>query len=380
MFKIIFRTILFSALSLVLNLSSAQIFIPTGFWGGAQIFSLKASTLTLTSNTFWVGETITLTVSYKGQTGQVIPFGFGHTVTITDLGGGTSVATLSGVTDNNNGTYTATLTGVTIGTARNLTATIDGQTLQSTLPTYQVVERSCTALIAAGFVANGVYTIDVDGAAGGTVGFSVYCDQTTDGGGWMLAAVPRRNTDGFGEPTGLVDPTVAGPQRNSALWSATSTVLFTKLRLTNAAPGSATNTNIATFGTSQSMGGLMAAYPTYSQNNVILTGASVSSTIGSTCFIIRGKSGNFAPYDDNADWMWMGFHSICTTPLSLGDTWDDNRNGSKGGTEWTIGARDNGDGQLANHAVGINSAGGGVDWDFVPGGSTVDTPTKVWLK
>lgn len=105
-------------------------FIPMGFWGGAQIFSLKASTLTLTSNSMWVGEVVTATVCYCGQTGQVIPFGTGHVVTITDTGGGTSVATLSGVTDNGNGYYTATLTGVTMGTARNLSATIDGQVLQ----------------------------------------------------------------------------------------------------------------------------------------------------------------------------------------------------------------------------------------------------------
>lgn len=351
-----------------------------GYWGGAQVFSLKASNLILTSNSMWVGETVTATVYYRGQTGFVIPFGTGHTVTITDAGGGTSVGTFSGVTDNGDGTYSATITGVTRGTARNLTATIDGQTLQSTLPTYVVTDSSCASLLVDGFVANQVYPIDPDGAAGATPGFDVYCDQTTDGGGWMLAARPRRTADTFAEPTGYVSPAAAGPQRNASIWSSTNvSVLFTRLRLTDAAPGSATKTNIAIFATSQSLGGLMAAYPTYTQTNVILTGASVTSNIGSTCFIIRGKSGNFAPYNDSADWMFMGFHSVCTTPLSKGDNWDDDLpSRTSGPTQWVIGARDDGDGLTANHAVGINS--GKTDWEYSVGGSIVDTATLVWLR
>lgn len=344
------------------------------FWGGAQQFSLAASTLTVSSNSLWVGEVITLTVSYKGRTGQVIKFGTGHTVTISAVGAGTSVGTISGVTDNGNGTYSATLTGVTIGTAKNLTAKIDGATLTSALPTFTVTGKDCAALLAAGFSASQVYTVDVDGGSGATVSFSVYCDQTTDGGGWMLAAIPERTADTFAEPVGLLNPAAAGPSRNSSIWSATnSTVLFTKIRLTDAVP--ATKTNIATFATSQSLNGLMMAYPTYSQNNVILSGASITSNIGSTCFVIRGKSGNFLPYDDNADWLFMGFISSCTTPFSMGDTWDQSGGGS---TEWLIGGRDDGDGMIANHAVGINS--GNTDWEYSVGGSIVNTRTIVWVK
>jgi hypothetical protein len=51
-------------------------------------------------------------------------------------------------------------------------------------PTCAVAPTSCSAIATAnGAAPNGVYTIDPDGAAGAPA-FSVYCDMTTDGGGW----------------------------------------------------------------------------------------------------------------------------------------------------------------------------------------------------
>jgi hypothetical protein len=51
----------------------------------------------------------------------------------------------------------------------------------------QSVFRSCKEILIAGnSIGDGIYTIDIDGSSGGISQFNVYCDMTTDGGGWML--------------------------------------------------------------------------------------------------------------------------------------------------------------------------------------------------
>ena len=49
----------------------------------------------------------------------------------------------------------------------------------------RTLARNCREILQAGLVTNGVYTIDPDGL-GPVPSTSVYCDQTTDGGGWTL--------------------------------------------------------------------------------------------------------------------------------------------------------------------------------------------------
>jgi len=55
-------------------------------------------------------------------------------------------------------------------------------------------EASCVAILAANDAApDGPYTIDLDDS-GALVPIDVYCDMTTDGGGWQLISVARRGT------------------------------------------------------------------------------------------------------------------------------------------------------------------------------------------
>jgi hypothetical protein len=121
---------------------------------------------------------------------------------------------------------------------------------------------------------------------------------------------------------------------------ATSTVPFTNIRLTDGWP--TTNKNIAIFASARSLNNLLTTYPSYSQNNVVLgssvANTSITSSIGSTCFVVRGASANATPWNDSADYLFLGFHggSGCTTPLSQSDSWDT----SNGALQWLISGYD----------------------------------------
>lgn len=204
--------------------------------------------------------------------------------------------------------------------------------------------------------------------------FDVYCDMTNDSGGWMLAAIPRRATAKMSEAAGALDPTLTAASRNTNIWSTTSTVPFENIRFTNNWP-TTTQRNIATFASSQTFGNLMTTYATFTQTNVVLSGTAIISTIASTCFVIRGKSTNDAAYSDNADWLFMGFHSSCTTPLSYGDNWDT----GSGSTQWVVGGKDNNNPMGADTSVGINSSN--KHWNFNNTATyDIDTRTMVWVK
>ena len=223
----------------------------------------------------------------------------------------------------------------------------------------------------AGAIGNGVYRIQPISFG---APFDVYCDMTNDAGGWMLAAVPRRAVAKMSETAGLLDPTLTAAARNSNIWSTTSTVPFRNIRFSDNWP-TPTNRNIATFAADQTFQGLMTTYSAYAQTSVVANGINITTTIASTCFIIRGKSGNNAPYTDAIDWLWMGFHSACTTPFNLADTWDT----TAGSTQWVVGGKDDKDGMAIDTSVGINS--GNRHWNFTNTATyDVDTRTIVWVQ
>ncbi|MFO0755116.1 MAG: LruC domain-containing protein [Byssovorax sp.] len=226
---------------------------------------------------------------------------------------------------------------------------------------------SCAALHASfPAYANGVYWIDPDGIGSGNAAFQVYCDMGN--GGWMLAAAPSVSYDIFGEPAGLLNPSV-GASRNASLWSASSTVPFTQLKVTDAWP-SPSNQSTATFSPQKSMSSLMAQFPSYTTSPVATN--NVSSTIGAACFVVRAKSAEVGPWSDSADWMFMGFHSLCSQPMTYGDGWDV----SGWNTSWCIGCNDNNsDPQLStDHGIGRMNAQS--HWHA----SNTNTVTIVWLK
>lgn len=80
---------------------------------------------------------------------------------------------------------------------------------------------------------SGVYEIDPDGAGGGAP-FSVYCDMTTDGGGWTLIAnrVPTSDSLGMQDldvPHGVYDSSMRGTNFNvnaSVLYKRSQAVIF----------------------------------------------------------------------------------------------------------------------------------------------------------
>jgi len=352
-----------------------------GLTAGSVAISQSLSTLTVTANATvggsqaftQVNETVTLTV--RARDVNNVSAGGGHWVVI-QKDAGTSNGVLSAVTDNNDGTYSATFTGTTIGAARTFKASINGYPITSTLPSVTVssVGPNCLSYRNVGSSVSGVYYLDSDGDVGASGQFPAYCDMVTQGGGWTLVAIPRKGIAPFSETSGLVSPSAAGPARNANIWSASSQFGFTQLRVTDGVSAYST----ANFNQTKSISSLLAAYPVYSQNNVVAGGSAsnayVTSSIGSTCFIIRGKSASAGLWSDSADFLFMGFHGgiSCVTPLNYGNDWD-RMNVTQ---QWLISGYDGLNStegpEESNSNVGQNFTGS--DW------TNLDYPTLIWLK
>ena len=355
----------------------------TSLSAGAVVVSQSLSTVSVTANSSiassraytQINESVSITITARDTSNNIL--GGGHWVVI-QRGSGTSNGTLSAVTDNNDGTYTALFTGNTTGTARTFNAYIDGYPITSTLPTVTVSNYgpNCLSYKNVGNITDGTYALDPDGDVGAAAPYFAFCDMNTNGGGWTLAAVPRKGIAPFGETSGLLSPLVSSASRNSNIWHAGSSFEFSQLRVTS--DSVATQYSIANFNASKSVAVLLATYSTYSQSNVAVgannVNAFVTSNIASTCFIVRGKSLSIAGWNDSADYLFMGFHggSGCSVPLSLANNWD-RVNVSQ---QWLISGYDGLDSaqgpEETNSNVGQNFSG--TDW------VNLDSPTIIWLR
>jgi len=181
-----------------------------------------------------------------------------------------------------------------------------------------VFGTSCKDIVNKGYSVDGTYTIDPDGA-GGTAPFQVYCDMSTDDGGWTLAvrALAGSQAHGVSSAVGTLSSPTQGTVAKLSnamiinIGRSTSSVYETRFlfdTFTDRFYHQWNNGHAADFNNFQPVGGSDAKQTRKNSYGGSWTNEAVQYS--------AGCSGGFAPFSRNSQCGTIWYYTGCPTPHS----------------------------------------------------------------